>query len=97
MSACVIGAVHVTDPAGIQEYAEKVGATVDKYGGHDEVRGKVVEVLEGDLNPHMTAVIAFETVDDARRWYESEEYSAVKEVRQRSARTDLLLLQSVDH
>jgi uncharacterized protein (DUF1330 family) len=40
-------------------------------------------------------VLEFPTVEQARRWYDSEEYRGPKELRFRSARTNLLLVEGV--
>jgi uncharacterized protein (DUF1330 family) len=39
MAAYVIGDIEVTDPAAFQEYRNRVGATVEQYGGRFVVRG----------------------------------------------------------
>jgi uncharacterized protein (DUF1330 family) len=38
MAAYVIGDIDVTDPAAFQEYRDRVGATVEQYGGRFVVR-----------------------------------------------------------
>ena len=48
MAAYVIGDIEVTEPAAFQEYRNRVGATVEQYGGRFVVRGGSVEPKEGD-------------------------------------------------
>ena len=93
MAAYVIGAVEVSDQDGMQEYAQKVGETVEQAGGRLLAGGPVGEVLEGEFHPHMGGIIEFETVEDAKRWYESEEYAPLRELRQRCGKTNLVVLQ----
>jgi len=78
----------VTDPAGFEEYRKQVPGTVEKYGGKFLVRGGQVQTLEGDWKPKRIVVTEFEflNIEQARRWYDSEEYRALKALRLRTAR-----------
>lgn len=51
------------------------------------------ERREGDWEPQRLVVLEFPSVEDARRWYESEEYRAAREIRERSATTKLLIVE----
>jgi uncharacterized protein (DUF1330 family) len=76
----------VSNPADFNTYAAGVPATVEKYGGHYLVRGGKTEAIEG-APPNRIIVTAFPSMDDARKWYNSPEYSAIRPIRQRSAKT----------
>ena len=39
------------------------------------------EVVEGTYEPARLAVLEFPTIDQARRWYDSEEYRELKQMR----------------
>ena len=69
---------EVTDPAGFEEYRKQVPATVARYGGKFLVRGGQVQTLEGDWKPKRMVVTEFPNIEQARRWYDSEEYRALK-------------------
>ena len=75
-------------------YAAGVPATVDKYGGHYIVRGGKTESLEG-LPPSRFVITAFKSAADAKRWYDSPEYSALRVIRQRSAKTRAFIVEGV--
>lgn len=92
MAAYVIGELDVHDPTRLAEYLEKVPATVERYGGMFLAAGAVAAVLEGEFRPTQAAVIAFTTVDDARRWYDSEDYRAIRELRWSSGPSSVALL-----
>jgi uncharacterized protein (DUF1330 family) len=91
----VVDYVEVTDPAGLEEYRKQVPATVAKYGGRFLVRGGKHEVLEGDRRPLRFVVLEFPSVEQAKRWYDSEEYRAPKALRMKSARINLAVVEGV--
>ncbi len=95
MAAYFIVDVDVTDAAGFEEYRKLVPATVEKYGGRFLVRGGQVEKLEGQWQPKRLVVLEFPSVEQARRWYDSEEYRDPKALRFRTARTHLILAEGV--
>jgi uncharacterized protein (DUF1330 family) len=95
MPGYVIAEVEVTDPAGFEEYRKQVSATIQKYGGRYVVRGGACQRLEGDREPGRLVVIEFSTVEQARRWYDSEEYRDPKALRFKTARSRLLLVEGV--
>ena len=74
---------EVTDPAGFEEYRKQVPGTVEQYGGKFLVRGGQVQALEGDWKPKRIVVTEFPSIEQARRWYDSEEYRALKALRLR--------------
>jgi uncharacterized protein (DUF1330 family) len=84
---------EVTDPAGFEEYRKQVPATVAKYGGRFLVRGGQIQTLEGDWKPKRIVVTEFPSNEQARRWYDSEEYRALKTLRSRSARGSVVLVE----
>lgn len=91
----VVDVVEVTDSAVMEEYRRQVSATIARHGGRYLVRGGPFEVLEGDWTPGRVVVLEFPTLADARRWYDSEDYRGPKALRQRSARTRLVLVEGV--
>ena len=86
---------EVTDPAGFEEYRKQVAATVAKYGGKFLVRGGQMQTLEGDWEPKRIVVTEFPSIEQARRWYDSEEYRALKALRLRTARGSVVLVEGV--
>jgi uncharacterized protein (DUF1330 family) len=86
---------EVTDPAAFEEYRKQVPATVERYGGRFLVRGGRIQTLEGDWKPTRIVVTAFPSIEQARRWYDSEEYRALKALRSRSARGSVVLVEGV--
>jgi uncharacterized protein (DUF1330 family) len=92
MTAYVIGLSEVHDLEGMTQYRQGVPATIARYGGRMAMRALVTEVLEGDARPNSVVIFEFDSLEDARRWYTSPEYAAVRQHRLRSADSHVLLL-----
>ncbi len=93
MSAYIIVQVEVTDPAGYDEYKKMVPASLAAYGGKFAVRGGACETLEGTWHPKRVVVLEFPSVEQARRWWASEEYRDAKALRQRTATTQMIVVE----
>jgi uncharacterized protein (DUF1330 family) len=95
MAAYVIVDIEITDPAGYEEYKKLAGATVEKYGGKYIVRGGATEVLEGDWKPRRIVMLEFESVQRAKEWLNCEEYREPRKMRHRTAKTKMIVVESV--
>ena len=95
MPAYVIVDVTVTDPKEMEEYRKQVPATLAKYGGRFIVRGGAHQTLEGDWKPNRLVVLEFPSMEQARRWYDSEEYREPKAIRLRAGRANLVMVEGV--
>ena len=65
----------------MDDYRSRVAPTVVKFGGRYLVRGGPFEVVEGTYRPVRLAMLEFPSMDQARRWYDSEEYRELKQLR----------------
>lgn len=95
MAAYVIADVTVTDPAIMEEYRKLVPATLAAYGGRFIVRGGAHQTVEGDWKPNRLVILEFPTLEQAKRWYDSEEYREPKAMRLRAGRTNLVMIDGV--
>jgi uncharacterized protein (DUF1330 family) len=93
MPAYLIADVTPTDQATMDEYRKQVPATVAKYGGRFLVRGGAHQVVEGEWKPNRLVVIEFPSLEQARRWYDSEEYKGPKALRIQAGRTNLVMVE----
>jgi uncharacterized protein (DUF1330 family) len=59
------------------------------------VRGGQLQTLEGDWKPKRIVVTVFPSLEQARRWYDSEEYRPLKALRLRSATGSIVLVDGV--
>ena len=72
---------EIKDPAKMEDYRARVAPVVEKFGGRYVVIGGPFEVVEGSYQPVFPVMIQFPSLDDARRWYNSEEYRELKQIR----------------
>jgi uncharacterized protein (DUF1330 family) len=72
---------EVKDGAKMEEYKARISPVVEKFGGRYLVRGGPFEVMEGDWRPVFPVLIQFPSMEQARRWYDSEEYRELKQLR----------------
>ena len=93
MAGYVIANVDVKDAALFEQYRKQVPDTLARYGGKYLVRGGAHRTLEGGWTPTRLVVLEFPTVEQARRWYESEEYREPKALRMKCALTDVVLVE----
>jgi uncharacterized protein (DUF1330 family) len=92
--AYVIAEVDVADPTTMQKYAEKVPETLAPFSYHYLVRGGKTRALEGEA-PKRIVVIAFDSAENARGWYDSPAYEAIKPIRQSAAKRRLWKAQTL--
>lgn len=95
MAAYIIVDLTVTDLPAMEEYRKQVPATVAKYGGRFLVRGGAHQTVEGDWKPNRVVVLEFPSMEQAKRWYDSEEYRAPKAMRLRAGRANLIMVEGV--
>lgn len=93
MAAYVIGDIEVTDPEAFQEYRNRVAATVEQYSGRFVVRGGRVNLKEGDWQPRRLLMLEFPSLEQAERWYNSAEYKPLIAIREKAARTHLIIVE----
>ncbi|MCH8183159.1 MAG: DUF1330 domain-containing protein [Proteobacteria bacterium] len=92
MPAYVIGNITVTDPSWVEKYVPAVAKIVEKYGGKYIVNTPEVDVLEGGPAPSVTVVLEFPTVEQAKKWYDSDDYAPWIEARKSGSHGDLFLV-----
>jgi uncharacterized protein (DUF1330 family) len=90
----VIAEVEVTDLATMQKYGEKVPETLAAFHHHYVVRGSKTQSLEGEP-PKGVVVIAFDSVEKARAWYDSPAYAAIRPIRQRAAKSRIFIVEGL--
>ena len=96
MSAlAVIDVVEVRDPQKLTEYAARVPALVDEYGGRYLVRGGEPVAFEGDWKPSFVVVIEFPTREKALAFYEAAEYQPFKSMRQEASTSNIVVVDTL--
>jgi uncharacterized protein (DUF1330 family) len=95
MPAYVIADVEITDPVKFEEYRSQLAPTIEQYGGRYLVRGGATEKVEGEWLPKRLVIIEFDSMQRAREWYYSHEYSGPMKLRHQSANSNVLLVEGV--
>lgn len=99
MPGYVVTLIDIDDHEKFGEYTRAVRPTLGQYGGRVDFRGPIVAVVEGDLaiQPDTRLVVLeFPTIDDARRWYDSDEYKPLIAQREAISSTTAFLIDGVD-
>ena len=92
--AYVITEIDVTDAAAFAEYAPKVQPSFAPFGGRYVVRGGKTQSLTGDA-PKRVVVLAFDSIDQVRAWYDSPQYEALKALRDKAGKARIFAVEGV--
>lgn len=92
----VIGQIEVTDQAVYETYRAQVPAIVAQYGGEYLVRGGQQQGMEGVEPMGRTVVLRFPSYDQALAWYNSPEYTPLRELRQSGSHGNLVIVEGVE-
>ena len=88
----LVAHIRVHNKEGFEKFRKMAGPTIAEYGGKVLVREPNPDVQEGK-DSGIALVIEFESMDIARKFYESEKYQAAKAVRELASDTDLILVE----
>jgi uncharacterized protein (DUF1330 family) len=95
MSAYVIVEVSVHDPERYEDYKKIASEAIAHYGGKYLARGGQVDTLEGDWQPNRLVILEFESMDQAKRWHDSEEYRPGIELRAATADSRMIVVEGL--
>jgi uncharacterized protein (DUF1330 family) len=90
--AYLVAEEDVTDPQAFQNYASKVPPTLAAFGARYFVRGGKTASLEGEP-PKRVVIVAFESMEKARAWYDSPAYQAIRPLRLKASKTRAFLIE----
>ena len=94
MPAFCIGQIRVRNTEAWEQYRQRVGATIEQYGGEVMFRGTQARVLGGELPYERVVVLQFDNLESANRWHDSPEYQALLPIREKGADITLVLYES---
>jgi uncharacterized protein (DUF1330 family) len=96
MTAYILVEENVIDPEGFQKYRKSgVSTTIEHFGGKILASGGTIETLEGDWHPNRLVILEFESVEQAKRWYNSDEYAPLKNIRLTTTNSQAVLVQGI--
>ena len=86
----------ITDLTAIRKYGEKVGETLAPFKGHYHfvVGGGKPQSLDGEA-PQGIVIIAFDSAEQARAWYDSPAYQAIKPIRLSAVKGRMFVVEGV--
>jgi uncharacterized protein (DUF1330 family) len=79
--AYLVVKMKLSNPEQYKEYMARAPAVVKAYGGEYLVRGGRQEVAEGNWSPARLAVVRFPSFEQAKAFFESKDYQAVRQHR----------------
>jgi len=94
-SAYIIANVTVTDPEQYAEYRKLSTIAVEAYGAEFCARGGAVEVLEGDWTPDRVVILKFSSLEKAKAYYQSVEYTAAIKARQGASVMRMVVVEGI--
>ena len=95
MAAYIIVDISIHDKEEYEEYKKLTPASITAYDGKFIVRGGKSQTLEGDWDPQRIVVLEFPSAARAKEWWESDLYLPAKKIRQRAAKTKMILIEGV--
>jgi uncharacterized protein (DUF1330 family) len=96
MPAYVVIRIKADDPAQLKDYQKVAPAIIEKYGGKLLARGGEVVSLEGPEETRRIVIIEFPTLDNAKKFYYSDEYSNAIQLRKGVANFELIAVDGVN-
>ena len=84
------------DPEANSEYVEKVLPVIAAHGGRFLVRTGDVTVVHGDWAPKRLVILEFESLEAARGFVGSAEFSALDDLRDRAAKSRTVIVEGAD-
>lgn len=87
----LLAQIEITDPERYARYASASSAVIAQYEGRWFVRPESALIVEGDPKPR-TAIFEFDTFEQAKACWESDEYALTKHFRANAAECDFILL-----
>ena len=92
---CLFDNIEINDLAKLEEYKEKVLPVVTAFGGKYLVASNRIRVVEGSWQPNHVVMIEFPSYEEANRWYDSEEYKKLKNLRRSSGKFDGIIVEGL--
>lgn len=83
------------DPAATGRYSAEAPKTIAAFNGRYLVISNKAQAVEGDPPKGTLVVLAFDSLEQARGWYNSPAYEAIRPLRQNSTLTRMLIVEGL--
>ena len=95
MSAYVIVQINITNEEKYKEYLNRVTNIVEKFNGKYIVRAGKYKVMLGQWNYKRNVIVKFPDYETAINWYNSEEYSPIKKIREDNSEGNFIIIEGI--
>jgi len=95
MTAYVILDITVNDPERYEDYKKLAPPAIEAYDGKYLARGGPMEILEGDWQPNRIVILEFESIEMAKNWINSPEYSEARALRHQTATSHAVVVEGL--
>ncbi len=95
MSAYVIARIEITDWDQYKGYIAASPAAVAKYGGRFISRGGEKVTFEGPEETRRVVIIEFPSMEKAKEFYHSKEYTEARKLRANAAEASLVAVEGL--
>jgi uncharacterized protein (DUF1330 family) len=89
---CIVDVIEEFDAERMADYRSRVSPVVERHGGTYLVINGRTEVMEGDWRPTHPVFIEFPTMEQARGWYDSDDYRELRELRKEASRGTVVFI-----
>ncbi len=96
MTAYVVARVKVTDPEQYKRYTALTPDCIAAFGGRFIVRGAEPVTLEGPEFRDRMVIVEFPSLERAKEFYHSPEYTEIRALRAEAAVGEFIALDGVD-
>lgn len=90
----LVAHIRVHDTDAFAKFGAMAGPAIKDYGGRVLVRNPEIDHREGGAKG-VSVVIEFDSLDQARAFYDSTAYTEARAVRELAAETDLILVEGL--
>jgi uncharacterized protein (DUF1330 family) len=91
----IVDIAKIHDERVYARYREHVSSGLVAAGGRYLARGGAVDVLEGSWRPGRLVLVRFDSPEAARRWWASSDYAELRQMRQDSTTTNMVLVEGI--
>lgn len=93
MKAYIVSFIDVEDPELYKQYVARAPETIAAYGGRYVARNGNKYALEGQLPDKRVVILEFPSVEKAREWHGSKEYSEVAKIRHKASKGNIFIIE----
>ncbi|MGE5264142.1 MAG: DUF1330 domain-containing protein [Acidobacteriota bacterium] len=95
MTAYVVVDIDVHDAVRYDDYKLLAPPSIAAYGGKYLARAGKTEVLEGTWVPKRLVILEFPNAEQAKKWLNSPEYSAARQLRHATATSNMVVIEGL--